>query len=383
MVSEEPAAPPEGTNRRRRTEDPEKKRESARRWRDANREYRAQKKREWNEANPDRRRELNRLSMRRQAERARRRKAKNAKARAWYAENREQARARSAAFRQEHPEKVRQYQRTYKERHPERYLANAAEARRRYVDKNADMVREKGRLATAQYREANPEALRERYINNLEAERARSREGARRRRRLEKMGLPPRRIQRVYAGDRRANAAAADEFFARVRSVKERGRIAADLPYEAANIPASVGQARRAYFNAPDSMPQVSPRILALNRLKVQMDRQAQEVLQGRSGLLDTHRHRHEARLREEIRMDSIARQLRGRPPLKTGIELERRLVAEVDTDIKRRLNAIRTTATERAQRIIGNERQRPAEPDHFGAHRRAATYRHPSTRTL
>lgn len=383
MASQDPAALPEGTSRRRPTEDPEKKRDSARRWREANREYRAQKKREWNEANPDRRRELNRLSMRRQAERARRRKAKNAKARIWRAENREQERSRSAAFRQEHPETVRQYQRTYKERHPERYRANAAEARRRYVDKNAETVREKGRLAAARQRETNPEALRERYNNNLEAERARSREGARRRRRLEKLGLPPRRIQRVYAGDRRANAAAADEFFARVRSVKERGRIAADLPYEASNIPASVGQARRAYFNAPDPMPEVSPRILALNRLKVQMDRQAQEVLQERPRLLDTHRHRHEARLREEIRMDSIARQLRGRPPLKAGIELEQRLAAEVDTDIKRRLNAIRTSATERAQRIIGEERQRPAEPHHFGAHPRAAAYRDPSTRTL
>lgn len=383
MASQDPAALPEGTSRRRPTEDPEKKRESARRWREANREYRAQKKREWNEANPDRRRELNRLSMGRQAERARRRNAKNAKARIWHAENREQERSRSAAFRRERPEKVRQYQRTYKERHPERYRANAAEARRRYVDKNAEAVREKGRLAAARHREANPEALRERYNNNLEAERARSREVARRRRRLEKLGLPPRRIQRVYAGDRRANSAAADEFFARVRSVKERGRIAADLPYEASNIPASVGQARRTYFNAPDPMPEVSPRILALNRLKVQMDRQTQEVLQGRPRLLDTQRHRHEARLREEIRMDSIARQLRGRPPLKAGIELEQRLAAEVDTDIKRRLNAIRTTATERAQRIIGGERQRPAEPDHFGAHRRAATYRDPSTRTL
>ena len=382
MASQDPAALPEGS-RRRRTEDPEKKRESARRWREANREYRAQKKREWNEANPDRRRELNRLSMRRQAVHARRRKTKNAKARVWYAENREQARARSAAFRQEHPETVRQYQRTYKERHPERYRANAAEARRRYVDKNAETVREKGRLAAARHREANPEALRERYNNNLEAERARSRKVARRRRRLEKLGLPPRRIQRVYAGDRRANAAAADEFFARVRSVKERGRIAADLPYEASNIPASVGQARRAYFNAPDPMPEVSPRILALNRLKVQMDRQTQEVLQERPRLLDTHRHRHEARIREEIRMDSIARQLRGRPPLEAGIELERRLVAEVDTDIKRRLNAIRATAIARAQPIISDERQRPAEPDHFGAHRRAATYRDPSTRTL
>lgn len=59
-----------------------------------------------------------------------------------------------------------------KERHPERYRANAAEARRRYVDKNAETVREKGRLAAARHREANPEALRERYNNNLEAERA-------------------------------------------------------------------------------------------------------------------------------------------------------------------------------------------------------------------
>lgn len=383
MVSQEPTALPEGTNRRRRTEDPEKKRESAHRWREANRAYRAQKKREWNEANPARRRELNRLSMRRQAERARRKKVKNAKARIWYAENREQARARSAAFRQEHPEKVRQYQRTYKERHPERYRANAAEARRRYVDKNAETVRGKGRFAAARHREANPEALRERYNNNLEAERARSREGARRRRRLEKLGLPPRRIQRVYAGDRRANTAAANEFFGRERSVKERGRIAAELPYEASNIPASVERARRAYFNAPDPMPEVSPRMLALNRLKVQVDRQTQDVLQGRPKLLDTHRHRHEARLREEIRMDSIARQLRGRPPLEAGTELERRLVAEVDTDIKRRLHAIRTTATERAQRIIGDERQRPAEPHHFAAHPRAAVSRDPSTRTL
>lgn len=383
MASQEPAGLPEGTNRRRRTEDPEKKRESARRWHEANREYRAQKKREWNEANPDRRRELNRLSMRRQAERARRRRAKNTKARVWYAENREQARARSAAFRQAHPEKVRQYQRTYKERHPERYRANAAEARRRYVDKNAETVREKGRLAAARHREANPEALRERYNNNLEAERARSREGARRRRRLEKLGLPPRRIQRVYAGDRRANTAAADEFFARARSVKERGRIAAELPYVVSNIPASVEQARRAYFNAPSPMPEVSPRMLALSRLKVQMDRQTQEVLQDRPRLLDTHRYRHEARLREEIRMDSIARQLRGRPLLEAGTELERRLVAEVDMDIKRRLNAIRTTATERAQRIISDERQRPAELHHFGAHHRAAGSRDPSTHTL
>uniref|UniRef100_UPI001C304736 hypothetical protein n=1 Tax=Streptomyces sp. GbtcB7 TaxID=2824752 RepID=UPI001C304736 len=63
------------------------------------------------------------------------------------------------------------------------------------------------------------------YQQNLERERARTREAAQLRRRLTKLGLPPRKTHKTYAADRRKNAAEADAFFSRPRKKPEQARL--------------------------------------------------------------------------------------------------------------------------------------------------------------
>ena len=342
-----------------------------RRYREAHAEERAAAHRAWRERNIERSRELNRESAKRQAHRRRQRQKKNAHAREWYAENREIALERGRRFREEHPDKIREYQRRFKERHPERVRRSGREGAQRHRDANADAIRERQRVAAAARRKTNPNAHREWYDKNLEEQRARGREDQRRRRRLKALGLPPSRLHRLYAEERRSNDAAADEYFARRRSVAERGAIAAEtVDGFGLNIPKAVARSRRvalrdqvmpleqdprAWRTSGNMPPEVIQwrRARDLQALKESHDRLVEKIHAERPKILEHHRQRDEARLREEIRLDSIARGLRGLPPHDLEQEMQARVDEEVSVIVNQRLAAIRRRTLARAEGIV------------------------------
>ena len=189
-------------------------REQRKRWRENNREKVAHDRREWKQANREKHREHNRATQRRRTRKNRR----NEKARQKYKENPEPHRERGRRFRREHPEKVAEYKQRFREKHPERFAEQARRGAQNWRDRNADAAREKSRVRAAERRQADPEKFRAWYHANLERERARGREASQLRSRLKSLGLPPRSVGKVYAAEKRANAAAADKFFERRRT---------------------------------------------------------------------------------------------------------------------------------------------------------------------
>ncbi|WP_137843370.1 hypothetical protein [Microbacterium sp. 2FI] len=201
----------------------------ARIWREANKDHIREARRRWKEANRERSRELNRESMRRAAARRRR-----------LADIRHKARERSAQWKRQHPEhvreykkrwvednrdKVREYYRRYHATHRDEVNARAAarrdadpekakRARKQWADRNKDRLAELQR----EYRR-DPEKYRAVLDANSAAKRLA--------RRLERAGLPPKRVHRSTAADRRANDRAAEGYFVspdtseRVRQVTE------------------------------------------------------------------------------------------------------------------------------------------------------------------
>lgn len=363
---------------------PEAAAEGRRRYREAHAEELAAAHRAWRERNIERSRELNRESAKRQTQRRRQRQKKNAHAREWYAENREIALERGRRFREEHPDKIREYQRRYKERHPERARRIGREGAQRHRDANADAIRERQRVAAAVQRKEKPNAHKEWYEKNLERQRARSRETARLGRRLKKLGLPPSRVHKLYAEQRRAQDAAADEYFARRRSVAERGAIAAEtVDGFGLNIPKAVARSRRvalrdqvmpleqdprAWRVSGDLPPEVIEwrRARDLQALKESHDRFVEKIRAERPQILEHHRQRNEARLREEIRLDSIARELRGLPPHDLEQEMQARVDEEVSVIVDQRVRAMRHRTIARAADIV---RRRDTDHDAAAPH--------------
>lgn len=344
---------------------------AARRWRQVDREHRAALRRNWRAANLDRDRELNRLSERRRRARIDARNRHNERGRLWYAEHRDVALERSRRFREAHPEKVREYQRRYKERHPERARENAAKASRRYRDRHAAEVREGQRRTAAERRERTPNEYRDWYAANLAQQRERGRLAAQRRSRLKQLGLPPRSVRRVYADQRRANDSAANQFFESRRTPEQRGAIAAEVLDDyrlglpevvAVHRRRLVREARRSALDVVKvraaSTPQAieaAYRSVRLKRLRERHEHDVHAVRESLPGILEQHRVRREARLREEIRMDSIARELRGAQPYDAEKELESRLTLEATTEARAKLLAIRdrTIRTARSMGLV------------------------------
>lgn len=367
---------------------PEAAAEYRRRYREAHPEKMAALDRAWRQRNLERSRELNRESAKRQAQRRRQRLKRNAHGREWYAENRNIALARSRLFRAEHPEKVREYQRRYKERHPERKLESGRRSAQRHRDANADEIRARQQALAAARREQNPDEFKQWYQKNIEVQRARGREASRRRSRLKTLGLPPRRIHGVYAEERRAHDAAANEYFARRRTVAERGAIAAeateerplDLPKVIAVRRRVVLRAQSAPFKTPEGEPLVNgqdrglpPEVLQWRRardlqaLKESHERLVEKIRAERPQIYTHRREWREARLREEIRMDSIARTARGMPSYEMEQETQARLDAEVTEIVNRRLATIRNHTIQRAEAIV---RRREIDSNSAAPHR-------------
>lgn len=374
------------------------RREVARRWREANadhlRAYRRQYRKEnyehlreqtraWREANRERAREHNRISERKRALRRERNRTRNARARERYPEIRDRQIERGRRFRQEHPDKVREYQRRYEERHPERHRANAAATAQRYRDAHAEEIRERQRLAAAERRRANPDANREQYARHIEQQRERGRIAAQLRARLKALDLPPRHIERTYAADKRANAAAADAYFRRKRSVDIRAAIAIEASDAGIlELPAGVETRRRQLLRRTPSIPVIelvrraarSPEYLQRNqereaarrastttsrrardleRVKESHDTARQAILDSRPAIYERHRGRRQAQVREEVRMDSIARAQRGLSPYDIEEEIHERLDSEVSEILRRRLSEVRERTLTRVDAVL------------------------------
>lgn len=345
--------------------------DSRRRYRQEHAEQIAASNRGWRERNLERSRELNRESARRQRERERKRQEKNARGRERRELNVDAERERERRYREAHPEKAREYQRRYRERHPDRARRSAREYSQRHRDANAEEIRAKQRLAAAERRRRNPDEHREWYEKHLEEQRARGREASRLRRRLKKLGLPPSRIHRSYAEERRARDAEADEYFARRRDVTERAGIAAEARVGAElELPRVVAE-RRGVVLRQEMMPLNRDRrqwrsgIIAipgkaqlrrkrdLQELKRQHLARVEKIRAERPQIFEHHRARNEARLREEVRLDSIARQHRGLPPYDVQNEVAARVEAEVTQIINSRLEAVRRRTIRRAEEIV------------------------------
>lgn len=144
----------------------------------------------------------------------------------------------------------------------------------------------------------------------LERERTRGREAAQLRRRLTKLGLPPRKIHKTYAADRRKNAAAADEFFSRRWRINDRIRAES---FEALPGHRAAVEFRARYLAAG-----------AIERADAR-DREARA-----RAIVDAVRRRLPAKqleqITEEVRMDSVARQLRGAAAFNIDAEVQRRV---------------------------------------------------------
>lgn len=339
-------------------------------------EHRAQQlaaSRAWKQANPERARAHNRESMRRAAVRKKAIQRRRERGRAWYAEYREQERARARRFRQEHPDKVREYQARFRERHPERAAEQGRRASQKWRDGKADTVRAKQRVAATERRGEDPDAFRRWYQANLEQQRDRGREASRRRSRLKMLALPPRRIQRVYANDRRANERAGDEFFARRRTVADVARLRTEV-MRSFRWPTAAQLARQR------GVLRARQRVMSQDELRI-----AGQQLQDRLCAAKARNlaraffpeaaayvaRAHGDRLRRQIEMDSIARRMRGAEPYDVDKELQRRVRQEAgervmaiakrsldEEQMKRLVNASFPTTPRRGTAAV-----KPAQP--------------------
>ncbi|MDR7184624.1 hypothetical protein J2X85_001647 [Microbacterium trichothecenolyticum] len=287
--------------------------------------------RAWKQANPDRARAHNRESARRAALRKKAIQRRRERGRAWYAEHRDQERARARRFRQEHPDKVREYQARFRERHPERAAEQGRRASQKWRDGKADTVRANQRAAAEARRGDDPDAFRRWYQTNLEQQRERGREASRRRSRLKKLGLPPRKIQRVYANERRVNERAGDEFFGRQRS-------AADVARLRAEVMSSFRWPTAAQLARQRAVLQARQRVMSQDELRIAGQRLQDRLRAAKASDLARTLFPEEvanvartrsSRLRREVEMDSIARQNRGAEPYDVDKELQRRIHQE------------------------------------------------------
>ncbi|WP_345048055.1 hypothetical protein [Microbacterium invictum] len=251
------------------------------------------------------------------------RQRKNARARTWYAEHRDQERARSRAFRRQHPEKVQEYQRRYRERHPDRAAEQARRASQRWRDRNADDVRAANNDAARARRERDPDSYRRWYEANLEEQRERGRVASQLRSRLKKLGLPPRNIHRVYANEMRANTTAADEFFAARRTAQQKR----DLQREKTFVMPSRSEVLRARAALKKSPPTADEVERVRTELVAASEREAWPV--ALPALMRGYMNEHRGRISEEVRMDSIGREVAGKKPYDHAVETVRRLKIE------------------------------------------------------
>lgn len=202
-------------NRRYRERHPEQVAATRRRWVDANRDRVRESNRRWRAEHLERAREQGRDSMRRSSARKRREALQRAR-----------GRERAKRWREEHPERVRDYQKRWVQENRgkvreyyNRYYAthrdevNARAASRRDADpertkraRKAWAERNKDRRAEQQRERRSDPAV---YQAELDANAA----ARRLKRRLERAGLPPKRLHPTTAAERRAHEKEAAAYF--------------------------------------------------------------------------------------------------------------------------------------------------------------------------
>ncbi|GAA1821007.1 hypothetical protein [Agromyces neolithicus] len=202
-------------NRRYRERHPEQYAEGRRRWVEANRDRVRESNRSWRAEHLDRARELNRDSMRRSVARKRR-----------DAEQRARGRERAKRWREAHPERVREYQKGWVQENREKvreyynryYATHRDEVNARAADRrDADPERTRqARKAWAERNKARRAELQRERRHNPEVYRAEldaSAAARRLKRRLERVGLPPKRLHPATAAERRQHEREAEAYF--------------------------------------------------------------------------------------------------------------------------------------------------------------------------
>jgi hypothetical protein len=282
MVDSNPATPPGPQQDPREAERQQRRRESRER-------YKA--------ADPERARrqhvESQRCTRQRQRAEEARRKLARQRVRDWTAANPERARARKEAWKQQHPERVREHKRNY-------YARNREQRQRAAREQNARRRQDPSTLEQEQqYRAANRDRLNEQQRARRSDPNTRARDNQvqneRRRldRRLRKLGLPSHPAHRTTLNERAANADAAERFFTRKRSVRDVRILREEL----------------AEVRDEASLASVE-RWRAALEARIQADAERPARIRG---LLDKYLATTAgSTLREDVRMDSIARQLRG-----------------------------------------------------------------------
>jgi hypothetical protein len=293
-----------------------KAREWQQRWRAANpeliKQYRRrerERRAQYQAANPEKVRQDRRdYELRRQerlkAEDARRTQNRQ-RAREWAAANPERARARREAWNEQHPERVRELQRNYYQRNSDerKRAARDQNARRRKDPAQREREREyqaarsDARSAGQRVRRADPE-VRDK-LNQEQNERRR------RERRRRQLGLPPRRPHLATITERAENAAAASAFLSRRHSPSE----VRALLQKQAEVRAATSLTSDSFWAA-----ELAAQIRADARLPARIAALTKQKLATGEG----------ARLREEVRLDSVARTLRGAQPY-ANLEAEAR----------------------------------------------------------
>lgn len=302
---------------------------------EAQRERRRANREKYKAADADRVRQQNRDSMRRSRERARALKARQerdrARVKAGTAANPERAAARRDAWAEQHPDRVREHQRNYYHRNREvRQAASRDQSARRREDPAVREMARQYQAARLEHRNAQQNARRSDPSVREKLNREQN-ERRRRERRRQALGLAPRPMHRATINERARNAAEAAAFAARKWSKQDLQRLQEELREVRAETARSPHGRWAAELEAQIRADAAKPA-----RLDAAIDRH----LRGRAGPV----------LREEVRMDSIARELRGVGPY-----------PNVEAEVRRRAAAVLEA---RQALLAGPERaSRPARP--------------------
>ncbi len=253
------------------------------------------------------------------------------RARRWAAEHPDASREKSRRWAEQNPERRRELGRNYYERHlEERRRATREQNAKRRQD---PLQREREREYRAEHR-AHRNAQKAKRLSDPEARAKYNQEQNERRRRdrrLRRLGLPPRSTRRPTINEREGNQAAADTFFERRRTAPEVLRLRdehVDVRVRAALAPEAFWEEELAVRIRDDA---AKP-----GRIRAAVD----ELLATKAG----------PRLREEVRMDEIARRLRGAEPYPDAAK-----------EVRRR--ALGVLAARRAQLEAAEHRPAPDPP--------------------
>ena len=297
------------------TGDPERDRklEAGRRYREANAERIREAQATWNAEH----REQNAAAERKRQERRRRQEVQRQKDRervkAWAAEHPEQVKARRDKWLAENRERQREHARNYYHRHKEerQKAARAQNAKRRedpaYRKQEAEYAAGRREVLNEQQRQLRSDTER-RAAHNEEQNTRRKVD-----RRLHKLGLPPRPKHR-WTIDERAEAEAAAAAAVKRRWTKKEINA---LEFEARESRAEAWPTSETAWHAS-----TESRLRAAIRQERELETSVTRYLASPVG----------RRLREEVRMDSRARELRGADSY-PDLDAEARLRARVNIE--------------------------------------------------